>query len=336
MQKKRYRGIGYSFMIMASVVIVLAGVKSASVIIVPLLLALFIAVAISPFYLWLQAKGLPQGLALVSVIVVLFTIIGTLVMFFGSSIQSFTHNAPVYEQKLRTDLLHYLSVIESKGITIPKDDILNMFATDSIIEYIAKTLRSLGSLLTNSFMILITVIFMLMEISEFSKKIEAINSPRLLSLLDVSTNIKQFILLKSMTSAATGVLIAIALKVIGIDYAMLWGLVAFLLNFIPNIGSIIAALPAVLMALIQYDMKVVLVVMAVYLVVNVVIGSILEPRIMGRGLGLSPLIVFLSLVFWGWLLGPVGMLLSIPLTIMVKIILDASEDTRWISKILGN
>ena len=90
------------------------------------------------------------------------------------------------------------------------------------------------------------------------------------------------------------------------------------------------------MALIQYDMKVVLVVMAVYLVVNVVIGSILEPRIMGRGLGLSPLIVFLSLVFWGWLLGPVGMLLSIPLTIMVKIILDASEDTRWISKILGN
>ncbi len=334
--QERYRGFGFGIVTIASVVIILAGVKSASVIIVPFLLALFISVTISPFYLWLQSKGLPQGFALAATIVVLFGVIGTLIMFLGSSIQNFTHNAPVYEQKLRSDLVHYLLALENKGIKIPKDDIIQMFATDSVIEYIAKTLRSLGALLTNSLMILITVVFMLMEISQFSKKIEVINSPRLSSLLDVSKNIKQFILLKSITSAATGIFIAIALKITGIDYALLWGLVAFLLNFIPNIGSIIAAIPALLMALVQYDIKIALVVMVIYLTVNIVIGSILEPRIMGRGLGLSPLVVFLSLVFWGWLLGPVGMLLSIPLTIMVKIILEASEDTKWIAQLLGN
>ena len=113
-------------------------------------------------------------------------------------------------------------------------------------------------------------------------------------------------------------------------------MVAFLLNYIPNIGSILAAVPAVLMALVQFDIGTALMVAGVYLFVNILIGSILEPRIMGQGLGLSTLVVFLSLIFWGWLLGPVGMLLSVPLTIMVKIVLDAKEDTRWIATLLGN
>jgi len=328
--------VGFGILVMAGVVIILAGIKSASVIIVPFLLALFIAIILSPLFLWFKRKGLPQGISLLLIVLLLFGLISTLVMLIGTSVQDFSHNVPLYEEKLRTDFNHFLSTLEGWGVNIPKEDIRAMFATDSILEYIAKTLKSLGGLLTNSFMIIVTVIFMLMEISQFTKKIEGSDSSSLRSLMDVSDNVKRFILLKSMTSAATGVIITIGLELFDIHYAVLWGVVAFLLNFIPNIGSIIAAVPAVLMALVQYDLTTALGVTGLYLAVNITIGSILEPRIMGKGLGLSTLVVFLSLIFWGWLLGPVGMLLSVPLTIMVKIVLNAKEDTKWIATLLGN
>ena len=328
--------VGYGILVMAAVVIVLAGVKAASVIVVPFLLALFLAIILSPLFLWLNSKGLPQGVSLLLVILLLFGLISTLLMLIGSSVQDFSRNVPLYEEKLRNDLRSFLLLIEGYGLDIPKEDILSMFATDSIMEYIARTLKALGGLMTNSMMIILTVLFMLMEISQFSKKLEKSESNGLRSLLSVSDRVKQFIMLKSLTSAATGVIIAVGLQLLDVHYAILWGVVAFLLNFIPNIGSIIAAVPAVLMALVQHDLSTVLMVITLYLTVNVTIGSILEPRIMGQGLGLSPLVVFLSLIFWGWLLGPVGMLLSVPLTIMVKIVLDAQDDTKWLATLLGN
>ena len=328
--------VGYGILVMAAVVIILAGVKAASVIIVPFLLALFLAIILSPLFLWFKHKGVPEGIALLLIVVLLLGLIGTLVMLIGSSVQDFSHNVPLYEEKLRTDFRAFLSTLDGMGLKIPKEDILAIFATDSVMEYIAKTLKSLGGLLTNSFMIIVTVIFMLMEISQFSKKIQKSDSSSLRSLVDVSDNVKHFILLKSMTSAATGLIVTVALILFDIHYAILWGVVAFLLNFIPNIGSILAAIPAVLMAMVQYNFTTALAVAGVYLAVNVTIGSILEPRIMGKGLGLSTLVVFLSLIFWGWLLGPVGMLLSVPLTIMVKIVLNAKEDTKWIATLLGN
>ena len=116
---------------------------------------------------------------------------------------------------------------------------------------------------------------------------------------------------------------------------MLWGTLAFLLNYVPNIGSIIAAIPALLLALVQLGPGAVLWSAIGYLVVNNLVGNVIEPRFMGRGLGLSTLVVFLSLVFWGWVLGPVGMFLSVPLTMTLKIALDSSEETRWIAILLG-
>jgi len=254
----------------------------------------------------------------------------------GSSVQDFTQNVPIYEIKLRNDMNDMLELFDKWGIHIPRKDFMDMFQTSSIIRYIATTLKSLGSLLTNSFMIILTVTFMLMEISQFTVKIENSNSNSLAQLIEISDKIKHYILLKALTSAATGISITIFLKVFGIHYAALWGVLAFVLNFIPNIGSIIAAVPAVLMATIQYSPSAALSVMLGYLVVNVLIGSIIEPRILGKGLGLSTLVVFLSLIFWGWLLGPIGMLLSVPLTIMIKIALQTQEDTRWIATLLDS
>ncbi|SFV64864.1 Putative transport protein [hydrothermal vent metagenome] len=334
--QEQHAKVGYTFIVMASVVIILAGIKMAAVIIVPFLLALFLATILSPFYLWLKKLGINEIFSLVIIVFFLLLVISSMITLIGNSVQDFSQNIPMYELKLRTDLQHMFEMLDQWGIHVPKKDILAMFHTNSIMHYIAGTLKSFGSLLTNSFMIILTVIFMLMEISQFTAKLSQTNIRGLTTLTQVSDKIKHYILLKALTSAATGIIITIILKAMGIHYAVLWGLLAFLLNFIPNIGSILAAIPAVLMALIQFNLTTALIVSGAYLAVNVLIGSILEPRILGKGLGLSTLIVFLSLIFWGWLLGPVGMLLSVPLTVMVKIALDTQPDTKWIATMLGS
>ncbi len=328
--------IGYTLIVLASIVIILAGIKTAAVIVVPFLLSLFLATILSPFYLWLKKLGLGEFPSLVIIVLFLILVISSMISLIGNSVQDFSQNVPLYEVKLRTDLRHMFEVLEKWGLHVPKEDMLAMFHTDSIMRYIAATLKSFGSLLTNSFMIILIVIFMLLEISQFTSKLSQTNIKGLMTLIEVSDKIKHYILLKALTSAATGIIITIFLKLTGIHYAVLWGLLAFLLNFIPNIGSILAAIPAVLMALVQYNFTTALIVAGGYLAVNVTIGSILEPRILGKGLGLSTLVVFLSLIFWGWLLGPVGMLLSVPLTVIIKIALDTQPDTKWIATLLGS
>ncbi len=328
--------VGHILIVAASVVVVLAGIKMAAAIMVPFLLSLFLATILAPLFLWLKKLGLGEVFSLIFIVLFLLFIIGLLVTLVGGSVQDFSQNIPLYEIKLRTDLRDLFDTFQRWGIDIPKEDFLNMFQTNSIMLYIASTLKSLGSLLTNSFMIILTVTFMLMEISQFTTKIHQANSNSLIKFSEVSDKINHYILLKALTSAATGIIITIILKFSGIHYAILWGLLAFILNFIPTIGSIIAAVPAILMAMIQYNPGVALMVGVAYLIVNILIGSILEPRILGKGLGLSPLIVFLSLIFWGWLLGPLGMLLSVPLTIMIKIALDTQPNTKWVATLLGS
>jgi predicted PurR-regulated permease PerM len=137
-------------------------------------------------------------------------------------------------------------------------------------------------------------------------------------------------------SLLTGALILGWLWFLGLEYFVMWGLLAFMLNYIPTLGSILAAIPAVLLALVQLSVGEAATVGLGFIVVNFAIGNILEPRVMGKGLDLSPLVVFLSLVFWGWVLGSIGMLLSIPLTMTVKIALESFEDTRWIGIMMGS
>ncbi len=139
-----------------------------------------------------------------------------------------------------------------------------------------------------------------------------------------------------MVSVATGLLIGVWVGVLGVDFAIFWGLVAFVLNFIQNLGSVIAAVPTTLLAMVQIGVGRGLLVALGYLVVNMVIGNFIEPHLMGRRVGLSTLVVVLSLVFWGWVWGPIGMLLSVPLTMVLKILLENTEEFRWVAVLLGD
>ena len=142
--------------------------------------------------------------------------------------------------------------------------------------------------------------------------------------------------IKTLISAAVGLVIWLWLSILGIDYPVLWGALSFLLNYVPNIGAIIAALPVALLALVQLGVRSALLTVLGFAIVHVVIGNIIEPKLTGKGMSLSTLVVFLSLVFWGWVLGPVGMILSVPMTSLVKIALESNEDTRGFAILLGS
>ena len=225
-----------------------------------------------------------------------------------------------------------------KGMNIPTGEYMSHFEPGAAVQFVADLLNGLGKVLGNAFLIFLTVVFILFETASFPRKFRAVaDDPdhALDRFTDFREKVKRYLVIKTVASLGTGVAIGLWLAVLGVDYPMLWGLLAFLLNYVPNIGSIIAAVPAVLFAAVQLGPGAALWSAAGYLVVNVVVGSLIEPRFMGRGLGLSALVVFLSLVFWGWVLGPVGMFLSVPLTMMIKIALDSRPDTHWIAVLLG-
>jgi len=257
----------------------------------------------------------------------------------GASVKDFSATLPVYQERLQEETKVLLAWFETIGIGISDQALLEYFDPGAAMRLVGKTLTRLGGVLTNAFFILLTVIFMLLEASGFPDKLRAIlgpTNPTLANFEKITHDVKGYMARKTLVSIATGICIAIWLAVLGVNYPLLWGSLAFFLNFVPNIGSIIAAIPAVLLAFVQLGVSSALLTALGFLIVNVMIGNVIEPRFMGRGLGLSTLVVFLSLVFWGWVLGPVGMLLSVPLTLAVKIAMESNDDTRWMAILLGS
>lgn len=322
----------------ASFVIIVAGMRAAESILVPFLLSAFIAVIFTSPLFWLDRKGVPKVIAVLIVLAGIMVIGLILIVLVGTSLQDFSDALPTYQAQLSQETAKLIAWLGNKGIHISDRELLKHINPGAAMRLFAGTLDSFRKVLTNTFLIVLTVIFMLLEVSSFPDKLRAAlgnTGSSFESLGKVTNGIKRYMAIKTLTSLATGIFVGIWLAILGVDYPVLWGLVAFLLNYVPNIGSIIAAIPAVLLSFVQIDMVHALFAALGYLVVNVVIGSVIEPRVMGRGMGLSTLVVFLSLIFWGWVLGPVGMLLSIPLTMILKIALEYNEDTRWIAALLG-
>ncbi|MBA1432090.1 MAG: AI-2E family transporter [Epsilonproteobacteria bacterium] len=330
--------LGYYFIVMASVIIVLAGVKFASVIIVPFLLSLFIAIILSPIYNFFRSKHIPDILAITIVMILFLFFLALIAKLIGSSVHQFSANIDLYADKLSLYYEDFAKFLQGFGIEIPASEISSLINSKEIMRFSTAIIEGISSIFKNGFIVILTVVFMLLESQHFIAKIEATDKEKatIKHINQIFSQIKSYMVIKALISAVTGFIIYLSLSFIGTDYAFLWGMLAFLLNFIPNIGSIIAAVPAVLITLVQLGGVSVLLVSALYLIANVVIGSIVEPKVMGKGLGLSTLVVFISLIFWGWLLGLVGMLLSIPLTIMAKIVFAANENTKWIAILLGS
>jgi AI-2 transport protein TqsA len=325
-------------LVVAAFVVVVAGMRAAAPLLAPFLLAIFIAVIATPPMFYLMRRGLPQWAAML-VVVVLIAGIGVLIVSLVSgSLASFSASLPAYQEKLKLLTGQLADWLQTVGVHTPEDMIRGALDVSKAMSTAGTLLGGLGDLLANAFLILLAVIFILFEAAGLPAKLEAAfktpasSMPYLRQVLD---NINRYMVLKTLFSLLTGVLVWAWVGLLGVDFPVLWGLVAFLLNYVPNIGSIIAAVPAVLLALVQLGPQTALWVACGYLAINTLVGSIIEPKFMGRGLGLSTLVVFMSLVFWGWVLGSAGMFLSVPLTMALKIALDAIPQTRPIAILLG-
>jgi len=322
----------------AALVIVIAGMKAAAPLLIPFLLALALAIVAAPALFALERKGLGTGSALSLVILGILLAGGLVTALAGSSLDNLIRDLPTYQERLRHDTGGLIDWAAGMGIEVSKARMLELLDPGAAMKLATSMLSGLGGVLTNAFLILLTVIFLLLEAAHLPAKLRAGMSDAQGSLdrfETIAAQVQHYVALKTATSLATGVLVTGFLALLGVDYAVLWGVLAFLLNFVPNIGSILAAVPAILIAYLQLGPSTARGASSGYLAINTVIGNVVEPKVMGQGLGLSTLVVFLSLVFWGWVLGPVGMLLSVPLTMVVKIALDAGESTRWLAIALG-
>lgn len=321
----------------AGLVVLLAGLKVAAPLIVPLIFSGFLAVITAPMVLWMKARRVP---AVVSVPLAVFGVIvagSAFVALVGGSINQLIGRMPFYQDRLDTLWRAVVGQLRSVGLDVTLAELGDHFDAGSAMNLLTATLSGIASMLSDTLLVLLTMAFLLFEALDLPQKLrQAMGDPRadISYLAKVASEINRYLVIKTYVSLATGAILGLFLWVVGVDFPLLWGLCAFLLNYVPNIGSIIAAIPPVTLALVQFGVARALVVLAGFVAVNMVIGNVIEPGVMGRRLGLSSLVVFLSLVFWGWLWGPMGMLLSVPLTMIVKIMLEHSGQWGWVALLM--
>ncbi len=328
----------------AAVIVIVYGMQAAKVVIVPFLLAIFIALMTVRPMLWLQSHRVPSVIAALLIVLILMLGLTGIGLIVGSSIAEFTAALPGYQARLDTIVQGALQIAASymddgtdaettiTGLT----DLLNPGWAMGLA---AGLLNALRDVLTNTFLILFTMVFILLEASSIGTKVRAAFGRRGGSLHQARkflNDLGRYLGIKTAVSMVTGLLAGLLTWAIGLDFPFLWGMLAFVLNYIPTIGSIIAAIPPVLMAIMQFGPAEASTTAIGFLAINVVFGNILEPRIMGYGVGISPLVVFIGLVFWGWVFGPVGMLLAVPLTMTLKLGLESDERSRWIAVLIGS
>lgn len=336
----------------AALVIILAGLRSISdAVFNPLLLAVFITTIVSPVMGWGKRRGFSPAFTVILVLLGLVLAAVVAIALLGTALQQFSRQLPEYTALLAQQEQVLIRWLDSHGLADELQGKNHLFNPNAAASLLSQFINGLISLLGKSVIIIVLVGFMLAEIAWLPNKIRAAShdSERAIERATlIAQNIRKYIAIKTRVSLLTGLIIYLGTAFLGVPSPIVWGFMAFLLNYIPNIGSILASIPAIAIAYLSpqgihfagLDLELgggatALLTASLYIGVNQLFGSFIEPRWQGRGLGLSPLVVFISLLFWGWLLGPIGMLVSAPLTMAVKIALEGYDDSRWLSVLLG-
>jgi len=323
---------------LAALVIIFAGAIYAKAIIAPILLALFISIICIQPITWLERKRIPKWIAIIIVILGLILIFFGFTSLIGGTLSFFLSNVSKYESTIATISNSTIQFLNENGFNIPEDQITKLIQPEKIQEFTSHGVRVLIHMLGNTFLIVLIILFILMEFGSFYIKAKAITNGSYHSILYFSTILKyirHYLAIKTLICLATGIGVYISLLIIGVDYPLLWALLAGLMNYIPNVGSVIATIPTFFFALVQLGIGGALWSLGTFIVIHNVLGNFIEPKLMGKGLDLSALVVILSLIFWGFILGPVGMFLATPFTLTIKIIMEQNEKTRWLAILLG-
>lgn len=324
---------------LACLVVIVFGLRFAAPILLPAALALFLAVLSLPIMMWLRRHHVPKASAVVIPVFLNVAVVGLLILVASQSFSELQKVLPTYVATLQQLQASWVESIEARtDIVLTQYFTMDLINPAAVIGFARGAVGRIAQLLSMTFLVFLIMAFMLAEATVFPDKFRYVTGHAPTDedrLAKVIREVQTYLGIKTVISLATGLLLGTWSYVMGLDFPVLLGLTAFLLNYIPTVGSIIAAIPAVLLSVILVGSWAHALLVALgYLTVNTLFGNILEPNLMGRRLGLSTLVVILSLLFWGWTWGPLGALLSVPLTVMVKIWLENTTDLRWIAILL--
>lgn len=323
---------------LAALVIILAGIHAAADILVPMLLALFFAIVLNPLVTWFLRRGFNRTMAITIVVVVMLVALTLLFGVLAASLNDFVALLPKYNKELTRKLISLQEMFPVLNLHINPERMLKRMDSEKVMTYATALMTQLSGAMASIVLLVMTVVFMLFEVRHVPYKLRfALSNPQIhiAGLHRALKGVSHYLALKTLISLWTGVIIWLGLELMGIQFALMWGVLGFLLNYIPNIGSVISAIPPMIQALLFNGFYEFMLVGSLFLVVHMVLGNMVEPRMMGHRLGMSTLVVFLSLLFWGWLLGPVGMLLSVPLTSVCKIWMETTVGGSKIAVLLG-
>jgi AI-2 transport protein TqsA len=321
--------------ILAAAVVVLVGVRLSAPVLNPILFAIVFALLFAPVYGWLQRR-LPAGVALLLSFVALLIIIVGLFVLLSASISRFTGRLSFYAQQLDAQLADLQELLDRLGLS--GVDLSEAVNTSALVEAIGAVLSGISGFLSSLFLILMIMLFLLGESSAMMERLRtsvAHDNPQVARLTVIGQSVALSFGLRAIVNLVTALGITLVLWLLGVDFPILWGVLVFFLSFIPYIGLILAVAPAVVLALAEFGLGRAIIVIVAVVVINVLAENVLSPVLMGRGLELSPTVVFLSFIFWAWLLGGPGAFLALPLTLFVAIMLGSFPETRWLASLMG-
>ncbi|SCL74889.1 Transport of quorum-sensing signal protein [Methanoculleus chikugoensis] len=319
----------------AAVVIVLAGVRAATPILAPLLVAVFFAMITAPVMVWLTRRRVPRILAAILVVAGLIGLFAGAIAFLGVALTGFIRSLPGYQASLEEEI----AVLADYGIDPGTFTIWDYIDQGFVLQQVAGIAREVGSIAVDAFLVLVGIGFLLLEAPRLTTVLArylGAESAPYRHLAQSGRLLIEYVIVRTKVNLITGVGTGLFLTLLGVDFAVLWGFIAFVLSYVPYIGLVVAAIPPTLLALIEFGPAGAVAVIAAVALIDAAAENLVLPRMAGRDLNLSPFVVLFSVVFWGFILGAVGIFLAIPLTIAVKLFLESWKETRWIGEIMGS
>lgn len=323
----------------ASGVAILAGMRVAAAIIGPVIIALIITIAWSPGSAWLRRKGWHPSVAALTGILLGVIGMALFVALVWSSLVQLQDKLPGYQPRIEA----LQQMISDKLSDLPIDSSRlfsgEMLRPSSLVGYAVAFVRRLTAAVGNLFFLVLLMAFMMLEAVRYPQKLRdalATSSTGVEQFNRFSEHIREYVVINSIFGLIAATINTALLLMLGIDYAILWGVLSFLLSFVPNIGFAIALVPPALLGLVEFGFARAGMVVAGYTLINFLVDNVFKPRFVGETLDLSALVVVLSLLFWGWLLGPIGALIAIPLSIAAKFLFEGFEESRWIAHLMSN
>jgi AI-2 transport protein TqsA len=332
---------------LACLIVILAGMKAAAHVLIPIVYAFFLAVLSFPLLRWLIRRRLPAMLALVLTMLLNLGFLAITILLAVSLLISFQKDLPLFLSGLRDHSQQFAQWLKDHGVQTVPDTLATAFDWNTWINYatnqdvmkiigsmLGSTFGTLASVLTGLIMMLILMMFILMEAPGTTNRLAAVRAaggPNLEGLKRSASDIQKYLGVKTLISILTGVMAGVWCYFFDLHYPLLWGILAFLFNYIPAVGSTAASIPAIVEALVRHGTGGAIGVAMGYILVNFTLDNFVQPTLLGNRFGISAFVVVLSVIFWGWLWGPLGMFLAVPLTMVIKVLLENSEDYRWIS-----